>query len=137
MLFYRILADLIALMHLAYVSFVAVGMILILAGILLHWQWVRNFYFRAIHFLMIAIVAAESLLRIVCPLTDWEYDLRQKAGQSVEAGSFVARWVHRLMFFDAPDWAFRACYCLFALAVLATLVLAPPRMPWKNRAGES
>ena len=135
--FYHLLADVIAAIHFAYVAFVVFGMVLILLGIALRWKWVRNPYFRIVHFLMIAVVAIEALCRIVCPLTTWEYQLRVMSGDGGHAGSFVARWMHRLMFFSAPDWVFTLCYCLFGLAVLATLILAPPDWRQRKRVGKS
>ena len=135
--FYHLLADVIAAIHFAYVAFVVVGMLLILLGIVLRWKWVRNRYFRVIHFLMIGVVAVQALCNVECPLTTWEYELRIKSGGGAQAGSFVARWVHRLMFFDAPEWVFTVCYCLFGLAVLATLFLAPPNWRQRGRAGKS
>jgi len=143
---YRFLADLVAAVHFAWVAFVVIGMVLILLGIWRRWRWVRNFWFRAVHFLMIALVVAESLGGIICPLTTWEDDLRVKAGEVAAAGragepaSFVGRWVHRLLFFDAPPWVFMVCYCVFGAVALAALILAPPRWPsWRRRisAGQS
>ena len=130
MLFYRLLADLIVVLHLAYVAFVVLGMLLIVVGIVRRWQWVRNFWFRAVHFLLIAIVVAESLGGIVCPLTEWERQLRIAGGQEGDPTSFVGRLVHAVLFIDnAPEGVLTTCYCLFGLAVLATLVAAPPRRP--------
>jgi len=138
---YSILADAIAALHFGYVAFVVFGMLLILLGIAFSWNWVRNFWFRAVHFLMIAVVVVESLSGIICPLTVWEHRLRAAAVEA-EGGevdefnadappeSFVGRWVHRLMFFTAPPWVFTVCYCLFGAAVFAALILAPPRWPW-------
>jgi hypothetical protein len=138
---YNFLADVMVAVHLGYVAFVVFGMLLILLGIARSWRWVRNFWFRTVHFLMIAVVVAESLGGIVCPLTVWEHDLRMADARAngdvvseTEATeppeSFVGRWVHRLMFFTAPPWVFTLCYSLFGAAVLATLILAPPRWPW-------
>ena len=62
----------------------------ILAGIALRWAWVRNFWFRTIHLAMIAVVVAESLCGIVCPLTDWEDRLRE-AGGGAERARIVCR----------------------------------------------
>ena len=36
------------------------------------------------------------------------------------------------MFFSAPGWVFTTCYCLFGLLVVLTLLLAPPRWPWRK-----
>ena len=127
---YRLLADVVVVLHFAYVAFVVFAMAAILLGIVFRWQWVRNFWFRAIHFLMIAVVAVQSVLSILCPLTTLEDFLRGRAGEAVQSGSFVGRWAHSLLFVEAPSWAFTTVYCLFAAAVLATLVLAPPRWPW-------
>ena len=128
--FYQLAADLTVALHAAYVAFVLVGMVLILLGIALRWQWIRNFWFRVIHFLMIGTVAAEAVVGTVCPLTTLENALRQRAGQTVYEGTFLGRWAHWLLFYDAPDWVFTTGYCLFAGAVLVTLILAPPRRPW-------
>jgi lysylphosphatidylglycerol synthetase-like protein (DUF2156 family) len=132
MALYRLLADFVVVVHLAYVAVVVIGMALILAGIARGWAWVRNFWFCAIHFAMIAVVAAESLAGLACPLTTWEFQLRMAGGGRGEAGSFVGRLVHALMFFGVPRWAFTVSYCLFALAVVATLILAPPRRPGRK-----
>ena len=133
MTLYRCLADAIAAIHFAYVAFVVVGMAAILLGIVFGWRFVRNFWFRGLHFLAIAVVAAESLAGVACPLTTWEYRLRTAAGESADQGAFVGRWIHRLMFVPAmPHWVFTTGYCLFALLVALTLLLAPPRLPWRN-----
>jgi len=138
MVIYRFWADLVVVVHAAYVGIVLGGFVAILLGILFHWNWIRNFWFRAIHFLMIGIVVVESLLDIVCPLTTWENDLRLKAGdEAVYPGSFLGRWVHDLLFYDAPTWVMTLAYCIFGLLVLAALVLAPPRWPWKTPAEDA
>ena len=132
---YRFLADGVLFLHLAYVAFVVLGMVAILVGLWRRWRWVRNFWFRVAHFLAIAYVALESLVGVICPLTTWENRLRELGGRPGQPGSFIGRWVHRLIFLDLPPWVFTVCYCLFAAAVLATLILAPPRRPWTKGRG--
>ena len=132
---YRFLADSIVIVHFAYVAFVVLGMAAIVAGAVLGWRWVRNFWFRAIHLLMIAAVVAESLCGVLCPLTDWEDRLRELAGEPNEPGSFIGRCIHRVLFVDAPSSVLAACYCVFGLAVLVMLVVAPPRWPGRRSAG--
>jgi len=126
---YSLLADLVVVIHAAYVAFVVLGELTILAGWLLRWSWVRNFAFRVSHLVLIGVVAAESLIDITCPLTDLEDWLRRLASQPVEKGTFIGRWMHELIFIDAPSWAFTLAYCLFAALVAATLYLIPPRWP--------
>jgi len=125
-----LLANLIALVHFAWVAFLVVGLLLILLGIAFRWRWVRNPWFRLVHLAMIAIVVGESLAGVPCPLTVWEHRLRVRAGQTSFDGDFIAHWVHRLMFFEAEPWVFTVVYLAFGLAVLATLIVAPPR--WKS-----
>ena len=123
---YRFLADLVVLLHIAYVLFVIVGLILILLGSRIGWNWIRNLWFRSIHLTMITIVVVEALVGITCPLTTLENALRNRAGETFHQGSFVGYWAHELLFIDAPPWAFTVAYCLFGLLVLLAFVWAPP-----------
>jgi hypothetical protein len=132
---YRFLADLVAVVHFAYVAFVVLGWVAILVGLARRWGWVRDFWFRTIHFLLIAVVVAEALGGAVCPLTTWERELRVLAGQEGQPGSFVGRLINAVLFYDLPEWVFRVLHCLFGTAVLLTLILAPPRWPWRKTHG--
>lgn len=124
---YSVLADVVVFVHAAYVSFVVLGLVAILIGWVLRWRWVRNLWFRVVHLVMIGVVVVESLLDITCPLTTLENNLRRTAGETARGESFVGRWVHDLLFYDAPPWAFTVAYCLFGAVVLATFVIAPPK----------
>ena len=132
-MWYGILADGVVAIHVAYVSFVLFGLPVIWIGLWRKWGWVRNRWFRLAHLLAIAIVAMEALLQIECPLTVWERDLRTLAGQTVDEATFVGRLLHDLLFYDAPPAVFTVCYVVFAVVVLGTLVLAPPR--WRRPSG--
>lgn len=127
MLLYRIAADAVVLFHFSYIAFVVFGLMAILAGLALGWRWVRGPRFRIAHLAAIAIVAAQSILGLVCPLTTLENALRLRAGQASYPGAFIGYWAHRLTFFRAPPWAFTTGYILFGLAVLGTFAMAPPR----------
>src|SRR5260370_31564369 len=98
---YSLLADVVVAIHVAYVSFVLLGQLAICVGVVLRWGWVRNFWFRSAHLLAIAIVAMEAICNVQCPLTAWEDRLRTLAGQEVAEGSFIGRFLHNLMFFNA------------------------------------
>jgi len=116
-------ADLVLLAHFAFVLFVVGGLVLIWVGAAAGWRWVRNFWFRGAHLAAILCVAGEALLGVVCPLTEWEDALRGARTNT----SFIARWLHRVLFYSFPDWVFTTAYVLFALAVAATWWRVRPR----------
>ncbi len=125
---YATLADLIVVVHLAYVSFVVFAQLFILVGYLANWEWIRNPWFRMTHFFMIFVVAVEAMVGFECPLTTWENQLREAAGQvRTDDIGFIGRLVRDLMFFQGPPWIFTSCYIGFAALVLLTLLVAPPR----------
>ena len=126
-MFYRILADIVVAVHFAYVVFVIGGLALTLLGGVLKWEWVRNFWFRRVHLIMIGIVVAEAWLGIICPLTTLENWLRELGGQATYSGGFVAELLHDALFFSAEPWVFTLCYTLFGLAVVGTWLFIPPR----------
>ena len=117
-----LLADIILLVHFAFVLFVVGGLALVWIGALIGWRWVRAFWFRVAHLAAIAFVAGEALLGIWCPLTIWEDALRGVHGEK----SFIARWIHRVLFYEFPEWVFAAAYVLFALVVAVTWWLVRP-----------
>ena len=119
-------ADFVVVIHLGYVTFVVLGLVLIVGGSLFKWSWVRNSWFRLIHLGMIGVVVVESLLSITCPLTTLESYLRSKSGQTLQAGSFMGRLAHDLLFFELTPEFFTIAYCLFGAIVLATFLVVPP-----------
>lgn len=121
-----VLADLVLFAHAAYIAFVVGGFVVIVAGIFRKWAWIRNPWFRWLHLAAMAFVVIETYCGVACPLTVWEDALRAPAGGS-PATSFVARWLQRLIFFDAPAALFIVAYSLVTLMIIATLLAAPPR----------
>jgi hypothetical protein len=71
-----LLADIVVTIHLLFMLFVLIAQVLIVAGWLLHWGWVRNFWFRLVHLGSIGVVAAQALAGIICPLTTLERHFR-------------------------------------------------------------
>lgn len=132
MLVFRVMANIVVLTHFAYVMFVVMGQIAILAGLAMRAGWARNFWFRTIHLAMIAIVVVESIFGVACPLTTLENHFRRAAGQDPDAIGFIERMIHSIMFFNAPGWVFALLYAGFGAIVLGTFVLAPPRRPGRS-----
>ena len=128
-------ADLVLIVHGAFIAFVVAGQALILAGWMLGWRWPRNPTFRLLHFGAIALVVLEAWFGVVCPLTWLEFGLRAAAGSPLQAESFIAYWLQRLIFHDAPSWVFTLTYTCFAVLVGATLVLYPPKRRRDQRRG--
>lgn len=118
-----LLADALLVLHFAFVLFVVASVPLIWVGAAAGWSWVRHRGYRIAHLAAIGFVAAEALLGVMCPLTVWEDALRGVR----EERSFVARWVHYVMYYDFPEQVFAIAYVVFALVVAATYWLVPPR----------
>ena len=123
----RLLADAILVLHVGIVAFVVLGAVAILIGGLCSWRWVRGFRWRLAHVLLMVFIAAQAWLDALCPLTIWEQALREHAGQAVYRESFIAHWLSRVIFFEAPWWAFVAAYSAFAALVVMEWVLVRPQ----------
>jgi hypothetical protein len=129
-MYYSYLADGIVAIHLAYVAFVVLGLLIILIGAVLRWQWVRNFWFRLLHLIAIAIVAVEAFAGMICPLTEWESKLREMAGEETSSGTFMGRLFDHILFYpNIPQEYFDWGHIAFGALVLITFFLVPPRLP--------
>lgn len=117
-----LLADLILVVHFAFVLFVVGSLPLIWLGAGASWSWVRNFRFRIMHLAAILFVSAEAVAGVWCPLTLWEDALRGVDSEK----SFIARWIHAVLFYDLPPAAFTAAYVAFAVLVALTWWRVPP-----------
>lgn len=124
---YLLLADAILLVHVLFVGFVVVGLLLILLGKPLSWSWVRNPWFRLLHLAGIAVVVLQAWAGIICPLTTWEMAFRAKAGDAVYSGTFISHWLETILYYRAPAWVFIVCYSIFGLAVVASWFWVRPR----------
>ena len=130
---YQSLANAVLIAHVGIVLFIIGGLLLTRLGAALRWQWVKNFWFRALHLVGIAYIAMEAWLGIVCPLTTLELWLREKAGQIVYEGDFIAHWMRQIMFYEAPPWVFIAAYSGFGALVVLSWFLVRPTLPWRPR----
>lgn len=129
MTWYAVMADLLVVLHAAYALCIASGLVLVPLGGAFGWSWVRNFWVRAIHLAMIAVVVVLAWTGTACPLTVLEKQLRLQSGETVYPGSFIGHWVHNLLFFDAPDWVFVAVYTAVGTSIAVCFLCIPPRRP--------
>lgn len=130
---YLLAADLILLLHVLFVAFVVIGLILIFVGSALTWSWIRNPWFRWAHLAAIAIVVIQSWFGAICPLTTLEMALRSRGGDAVYPGAFVAHWLETVLYYDAPQWVFAVCYTAFGVLVVVSWFRIRPR-PLRNKA---
>lgn len=116
---YRLVADLLLLLHAGFVVFVVLGGLLVL-------RWPRVAF---IHLPCAAWGAGIEFLGGVCPLTPLENHYRRLAGADGYAGGFVEHYVFALLY---PDGLTRGVQ--YALGVLVLLVnLAIYAWAWRRR----
>jgi len=153
-------ADLLVMVHFAFVLFVVIGQLYIWVGLVARWGAVRNFWFRIIHLLCIVVVAAEGLTGVVayhaadrgwldeetadylvdkseCPLTRWERDLREGGLRDVEDSIAPAKFANRILFHAVEEGGnryFQYGHIAFGVLVLLTFIVFPPRLPWRKPA---
>ena len=120
-------ADVILLLHVLFVAFVVIGLLLILVGKVRAWSWIRNPWFRLIHLAAITVVMIQSWLGLICPLTTIEMALRSRAGDTVYSGSFISHWLESILYYQVPPWIFVVCYMAFGAAVVASWFWIRPR----------
>ena len=121
------LADAVLVLHVGIVAFVLLGLVAIPLGAWQRWRWVRDIRWRAAHVLLMLFIALQAWLGALCPLTVWEQALRRRAGEATFDESFVEHWLSRLIFFDAPWWAFVAAYSAVAIGLVVAWFAVPPR----------
>ena len=134
---YRCLADLVLVLHVGVAVFIVGGLVLTVVGNWRHWPWVNGYGFRIAHLIAILTVVAETGFGMICPLTTLEMSLRAHAREATYEGSFIQHWLQRLLYYDAPPWAFLLTYAGFALVVLVVWWRYPPRKRPKLSPGES
>ena len=103
---YRIAADAVVLVHFAFIVFVALGALLAV-----RWRWVPWLHIPA----LLWGVLVETTGRL-CPLTDLENALRNRAGQSGYRGGFIEHYLLAIIY---PEGLTRGIQLALALGVIA------------------
>jgi hypothetical protein len=103
---YRLLADLVVLVHLAFIGFVLLGALVVWRRPLLAW----------LHLPAVAWAALLEAFGWVCPLTPLENALRRLGDEPGYAGGFVERYVLPLIY---PEALTRELQLALAAGVIA------------------
>ncbi len=119
-------ADAILVLHVAFVTFVVLGQLYVMAGWALGWPSARNKVFRLLHLAAIGVVVLQAWLGLACPLTLLELHLRGGQADLMAGQSFIGYWLSRLLYYQAPPWVFTMVYTLFGLIVLVCYFGYPP-----------
>jgi len=114
---FRLLADLVVVMHLAFILFVAVG------G-LLTWRWP---WIAWLHVPMVVWGTAIITVGFSCPLTPLEKELRWRAGERGYAGGFVDHYIEGVVYPGALAPLVRALIAAAIVVGYAGLVGRRPR----------
>jgi hypothetical protein len=121
------LADAVFWLHVMVVLFNVFGLVVVPIGAWRGWEFVRVFWFRALHLAMLAVVAIQAVYGRACFLTVWQSDLLQQAGQAESNAPLIQRWVTRLILWPVPLWVFVVLYLAILAYALALWWLIPPR----------
>ncbi|MHB1202719.1 MAG: DUF2784 domain-containing protein [Acidithiobacillus sp.] len=126
------LAQLILAFHLLIIAFNVFGLIAIPLGAWRGWQWVRIFWWRALHLATLFVVAAQALLGRACFLTIWQSRLQEAVGRQGDHLPLIQTWINHLFFWHLPMIFFTTIYVLVWIGVLLLWWKVPPVLPWRR-----
>ena len=117
---YSLAADLLVLLHLAFIVFVVLGGLLV-------WRWWRVVF---VHLPAVIWAVLLEFYGWLCPLTPWEQQLRQAAGENGYSGSFIAHYLLPLIY---PAGLTHNVQLLMGLGVLLVNLLIYGWLLWRRR----
>lgn len=131
------LAFAVLALHVAVIAFNVFGLIAIPLGAQRGWTFVRVFWWRALHLVLLAAVALQALFGRACFLTLWQAALEQDAGAAASREPLIARWIDSVIFWNLPIWFFAVLYLAVWIYALALWRLVAPvrghgRWPARN-----
>ena len=106
-MWYRLLADLLVLAHLAFVLFVVLGGLLVLRHPRLAW----------VHLPAAAWGAIIEFTGWICPLTPWEQALRRLGGQAGYAGGFIEHYLLPVLYPSGLTASIQLVLGIFVVAI--------------------
>jgi len=125
-MFYKIIADIIVVIHFIWIVFMLLGFFLTIYGFykkeIFDW-WL----FRTLHLSGILFVGLLTILRRFCPLTILENLSRIKYDpESTYPGSFIVHYIETLVYPDVNQTLLRVGTLFFAVFILAVYIIKPP-----------
>jgi Na+-transporting NADH:ubiquinone oxidoreductase subunit NqrB len=85
---YRLLADLILILHFCFVLFAILGGLMVL-----RWRWMWKFHLPALAWSFLV-----QYFVWICPLTDWENHFRGLGGEAGYEGGFIEYFISAILY---------------------------------------
>lgn len=127
-----VLADVMLWLHVAIILFNLFGLVAIPVGAARGWAFVRIFWWRTLHLMLLAVVALQALFGRACLLTIWQSDLLREAGKTTATVPLIERWVASAIYWPLPFWAFIVLYGVIFIYALLLWVIVRPTLPRKR-----
>jgi len=123
---YKIIADIIILIHFLWILFILAGFVLTLGGFF--WKgYFNRWIFRTIHLCGILFVAILAVLGEYCPLTILENNLMVKYDPELTyPGSFITHYVGKLVYPDVEPLVIIVPTIIIAVFTLIIYIIRPP-----------
>lgn len=124
---YKILADVIVIIHFLWILFMLLGFLLILYSILSRNKKLLFLrLFRVVHLCGIFYVASLAILDKYCPLTLLETHLREKAGYRIYQGSFIIHYIEKLVYPEVEPQVIIIPTIGIAIFTIISFIIYPP-----------
>ncbi len=134
---YKILTDLVVLIHFAWILFILWGFILAVCGSISVYvlrkakdRWITFFdrwIFRTIHLGGIVYVAILTVSGKYCPLTILENELREQYNTELTyPGSFVVHYIEKIVYPEANFLLFVIPTTIIAIFSILMFIIRPP-----------
>lgn len=123
---YKIIADIIVVVHFGWVLFMLLGFVLSLWGFF--WREFFNWWlFRILHLFGIVYVVLLAVLRQYCPLTILENTLRARYNPILTyPGSFIVHYINRLVYPDVNPLILLIPTIFIAVFTVVIFIIKPP-----------
>ena len=125
-MFYKIIADIIVVLHFVWIIFMLLGFFLTICGFFREkfFDW---WLFRTLHLLGILFVGILTILRRFCPLTVLENLSRARySPESTYPGSFIVHYIEKLVYPDIIQTLLRLGTVVVAIFILIVFIVHPP-----------
>lgn len=124
---YKILADLIVMIHFGWILFMIGGFIFTLCCFFRK-EFFDRWLLRMIHLFGIIYVGVLAVLGKHCPLTILEYNLRIKHNPELNyPGSFIIYYIEKLVYPDANLIVFLIPTIFIAIFTAIVFIIRPPK----------